>query len=84
MTTSDVVSYQIILVTAQFFLFLVQEQSIVISASVCYSVPDRAAEYCDDHVCLSACLSVCLPASISSERHVRSSSNCLCVTHGRC
>jgi len=46
-----------------------------------YSAPDRAAEYCDERVCLSVCLCVCLcvcvcvclSAIISWELHVRSS-----------
>ena len=41
------------------------------------------AQYCDDHVCLSLCLSasvcVCLSAIISSELHVRSLPIFLCV-----
>ena len=36
-----------------------------------YSAPDRGAEYCDERVCLSVCLS----AVISSELHARSSPN---------
>jgi len=36
-----------------------------------YSAPDTGAEYCDERVCLSVCLS----AIISSELHVRSSPN---------
>jgi len=28
--------------------------------NVCYSAPDRRAEYCDERVCLSVCLCVCL------------------------
>ena len=44
-----------------------------------YSAPIRGAEYCDERVCLSAC--VCLSASISSELHVRSSSNLLRMLH---
>jgi len=43
------------------------------------------AEYrcCDEHVCLCVCLSVCPSASISSELHLRSSTNFLHVTDGR-
>ena len=41
------------------------------------SASDRGAEYCDERVCLSVCLSlsvsVCLSAIISPELHVRSS-----------
>jgi len=40
-----------------------------------YSAPDRAVGYCDEHVCLSVCLS----AIISLELHVRSSPNFLCM-----
>ena len=32
-----------------------------------YSVPDRAAEYCDECVCLCVCVCVCLSAIISSQ-----------------
>ena len=42
-----------------------------------HSAADRAAEYCDERVCL--CLCVCLPASISSALRVRSSRNYLCM-----
>jgi len=37
----------------------------------CYFVPSRGAEYCDDHVCLSVCISTI----ISPELHVRSLSS---------
>jgi len=40
-----------------------------------YSASDRGAEYCDERVCLSVCLS----AIISSELHVRSSPIFLCL-----
>jgi len=44
-----------------------------------YSAPERGAEYCDDRICLSACIRWCLSAIISSELHVRSSPNfCTC------
>ena len=47
-----------------------------------YSAPDRAAEYCDERVCLSVC--VCLSAIVSPELHVRSSPDFLVyVTYGR-
>jgi len=36
-----------------------------------YTAPDMTAEYCDKRVCM--CFCVCLSATISSERHVRSS-----------
>ena len=39
-----------------------------------YSAPDRAAEYCDERVCLCVRARVCLFAIIFSELHVRSSS----------
>jgi len=45
----------------------------------CYSAPDRGAEYCDDRVCLSVCLSVfvCLRSYL---RNCTSDLNqCLCV-----
>jgi len=42
-----------------------------------YSAPDRGEKYCDESVCLSVC--VCLSAIISSELHVRSSPNVLCM-----
>jgi len=42
-----------------------------------YSDPDRAAEYCDERVCL--CVFVCLSAIISSELHIRFSPNFLCM-----
>ena len=42
-----------------------------------YCASDRGAEYCDERVCLSVC--VCLTAIISSELHVRSSPNVLCM-----
>jgi len=44
-----------------------------------YSAPDRGAEYCDERVCVSVRVSVCvcLSAIISSELHVRSSPNVL-------
>ena len=32
-----------------------------------YSAPDRGADYCDERVCLSVCVCVCLSAIISSE-----------------
>jgi len=41
--------------------------------------PDRGAEYCDERVCLSVCVCVCLSAIISSELHVRSSPNLFCL-----
>jgi len=39
--------------------------------SIRYAAADRAAEYCDERVCVCVC--VCLSAIISSELHVRSS-----------
>ena len=33
-------------------------------------LPDRAAEYCDDRVCVCVCVCVCLSANISPELHV--------------
>jgi len=50
----------------------------------CYSAPDKGAEYCDERVCLTClsvclCVCICLSAIISSELHVRSSRNFLCV-----
>jgi len=46
----------------------------------CYSASDRGAVHCDERVCLSVslCSCVCQSANISSELHVRSSSNLLC------
>ena len=38
-----------------------------------YSTPDRGADYCDERVCLSVCVCVCLSTIISLELHVRSS-----------
>jgi len=43
----------------------------------------RGREYCKERVCLSVCLCVCLSMIISSELHVRSSSNFMHVTYGR-
>ena len=55
-----------------------------------YSAPDSAAQYCDERVRLSVCLSVCgfvcvcLSAIISSDLHVRSSPiRFVHVTYGR-
>ena len=49
----------------------------VLTGDTLYSAPDREAEYCDERVCLSVC--VCLSAIISSELHLRSSPNFLCM-----
>jgi len=37
----------------------------------------RRAEYCDERVRVSLCVSVCLPASISPESRVQTSPNCV-------
>ena len=39
--------------------------------SIRFAAADRAAEYCDERVCVCVC--VCLSAIIASELHVRSS-----------
>jgi len=47
-----------------------------------YSARDRGAEYCEELVCLSACVYVCLSAIILSyfkKQHIRSSPNFLCM-----
>ena len=44
-----------------------------------YSTPDRRAECCDERVCLSVCVHICLPAIISSELHLRYSPICICM-----
>jgi len=47
-------------------------------SSSCWTDSDRRAEYCDDRVCISACLSV----SISSpDIHIRSLPDFLCTWH---
>jgi len=46
-----------------------------------YTAPDMTAEYCDKRV--GMCLCVCLSATISSERHVRSSPIFVNATYGR-
>jgi len=43
--------------------------------------PDRGAEYCDEPVCLSLCVCVCLSAIISRELHVLSSKKCCACYH---
>jgi len=57
-----------------------------ISTFIYYSAADRGAEYCDERVCLSVSLSVCvfvrLSAIISSELHVLSSPNSVHVICG--
>jgi len=40
--------------------------------STCCSAPDRGAEYCDERVCVSLFVCVCLSTIISSELQVRS------------
>jgi len=59
----------------------VRISTVVLTTMSCnnYSAPISGAEYCDERVCLS--LRVCLSASISSELHVRSSSNLLRMLH---
>ena len=37
---------------------------------VFHSAPDKGAQLCDERVCLSVCVGVCLSAIISSELHV--------------
>ena len=44
-----------------------------------FSAPDREAEYCDERACLSVCVYICLSAVISSDLHVQSSPNFLCM-----
>jgi len=44
-----------------------------------YSAPDRKAEYCNEHVCLSVCVCLSTIIGLSSELHVRSSPNFLCM-----
>jgi len=45
--------------------------------------PDRGAVYCDERVCLSVCVCVCLSAIVSSGLHVQSLPIFVHVTYGR-